>query len=241
MSKVLILAPQGFGKTTSIGQEEGLGILGLSPKETFIISGTTKPLSFKNSSRDYKVCDPQLGPPTVENGNRYITNDGYEVSKVVGYVTSNRKDIKNIVLDDSNYWMQDYFMANSLKKGYDTFKVIGDFMGKIFASMEAAPSINFFMMAHPEEYTDNAIGGMSYRFKTVGKMVQDYITPEGKFEIVLYGKQSYDAANRKVVKQFVTNFDGQFPAKSPYGMFDLYIPNDLGFVKKTIEEYYGIG
>lgn len=38
--------------------------------------------------------------------------------------------------------------------------------------------------------------------------------------------------------QFITNNDGQFPAKSPIGMFkDLYIQNDLGVVSNLINEY----
>lgn len=39
-------------------------------------------------------------------------------------------------------------------------------------------------------------------------------------------------------KQYVTNFDGQYPAKSPSKMFSsLYIPNDLGFVVAAINAY----
>lgn len=45
--------------------------------------------------------------------------------------------------------------------------------------------------------------------------------------------------DKKVLKQFVTNYDGQFPAKSPVGMFEeTYIPNDLGYVISKVEEYY---
>lgn len=45
---------------------------------------------------------------------------------------------------------------------------------------------------------------------------------------------------KKILKKyFVTNFDGQYPAKSPYGMFpDIYISNDLGYVVEKINEYY---
>jgi hypothetical protein len=70
-------------------------------------------------------------------------------------------------------------------------------------------------------------------------MVDAYITPEGKFEIVLYGKTSFDEKNKRSIRQFVTNDDGVYPAKSPIGMFEeLYIPNDLGFVTEKVEEYY---
>ena len=68
---------------------------------------------------------------------------------------------------------------------------------------------------------------------------QDYITPEGKFEVVLFLNQTYDDQEKKVNKFFVTNYDGEYPAKSPVGMFqNMYIPNDLGFVVKRVHEYY---
>ena len=35
------------------------------------------------------------------------------------------------------------------------------------------------------------------------------------------------------------NDDGVYPAKSPVGMFPLYIPNDLGQVVTLAQEYYG--
>jgi hypothetical protein len=135
--------------------------------------------------------------------------------------------------------MQDYYMSNALKKGYDVFKEIGSFMNAIFSVMESSYTVNFFMMAHYEEYKDSNEDTISYRFKTVGKMTRDFITPEGKFDVLLFGKQFYDEQNKKVIKNFVTNFDGRFPAKSPVGMFnELYIPNDLGYVEKAVKAYY---
>jgi len=65
-----------------------------------------------------------------------------------------------------------------------------------------------------------------------------YITPEGKFEVVLYGKSSFDAKDKKSLREFVTNDDGVYPAKSRVGMFPLYIPNDLGLVVEKAQEYY---
>ena len=50
---------------------------------------------------------------------------------------------------------------------------------------------------------------------------------------------SWDDTAKCAVRQFVTNNDGEYPAKSPVGMFEsLYIPNDLGIVAKKMQEYY---
>ena len=72
---------------------------------------------------------------------------------------------------------------------------------------------------------------------TVGKMVNDYLTLEGLFSVILYTNVSKGADN-KIQYQFVTNNDGKYPAKSPVGMFsETYIPNDLGYVSQLIDSY----
>jgi hypothetical protein len=236
MSKILILAQSGFGKSTSIGSVPEFNIKGLNPSETFVISVTNKPLPFAKSNSLYKICDVN-GPPV--NGNRVISNNPDIICKVLSYVSLKREGIKNIIIDDSNYIMQDYYMRNSLKKGYDVFKEIGKFMSDIFESMETNPSMDYYVFAHYEEFKDSNSDTISYRYKTVGNMVNNYLTPEGKFEIVLYGKQTYDESTKASKKVFVTNYDGQYPAKTPIGMFkDLYIPNDLRLVSDAIENYY---
>ena len=112
-------------------------------------------------------------------------------------------------------------------------------MGLIFDAINNIPEDkNIICLAHYEEYKDKNGDSISYRYKSTGNMVDQYITPEGKFEIVLYGKSSFDEKEKKSIREFVTNDDGVYPAKSPIGMFDLYIPNDLGLVVDKITEYY---
>ena len=68
----------------------------------------------------------------------------------------------------------------------------------------------------------------------------EYVTPEGKFDVTLVGRSRFDAGQKKIVKEFITNED-EFTSspKSPYGMFpELYIPNDLGLVVAKVNEYY---
>ena len=138
-----------------------------------------------------------------------------------------------------NYISQDYYMKNALKGGWDVPKVIGYNMGLIFEAMNKIPDDkNIFIFAHYEEYKDKNGDSISYRYKSTGNMVDTYILPEGKFEVVLFGRSRFDESQKKSIREFVTNDDGQFPAKSPYGMFpDLYIPNDLHVVFTLGEQY----
>ena len=233
MSKVLILAKSGFGKSTSIGEIPELGLKGLDPKTTYLISCVNKPLPFRGANKKFVVTAPNN--PT--GGNRVITNDAEVVAKIINMLA--KSPYKNIVLDDMNYMAQDYYMKNALKGGWDTPKKIGYNTGLVFDAINAVPEDkNIICLAHYEEYKDKNGDSISYKYKSTGNMVDSYITPEGKFEIVLYGKSSYDEKEKKSIREFVTNDDGVYPAKSPIGMFDLYIPNDLGLVVDKIAEYY---
>ena len=233
MSKILVLAKSGFGKSTSIGEIPELGLKGLDPKTTYLISCVNKPLPFRGANKKFVVTTPNN--PT--GGNRVITNDAEIVAKIINMLA--KYPYKNIVLDDMNYMAQDYYMKNALKGGWDTPKKIGYNTGLVFDAINAVPEDkNIICLAHYEEYKDKNGDSISYKYKSTGNMVDSYITPEGKFEIVLYGKSSFDEKEKKSIREFVTNDDGVYPAKSPIGMFDLYIPNDLGLVVDKIAEYY---
>lgn len=235
MSRILVLAKSGFGKTFSIGQIPELNHVGLNPKDTYIISVTSKPLTFPKSRELYKVA--QKGK--VNTGNRYISNNPEEIATLLEQLL--QSPYKNIVVDDFNYLMQDYYMDNALKGGWDTPKKIGYFMGKIFSAIEkyGDSDKNIIILAHSEEVPQQD-GRIYLKMKTTGKMVDEYVTPEGKFDVTLVGRSRFDTSQKKIIKEFITNEDEFISSpKSPYGMFDgLYIPNDLGLVVSKIEEYY---
>lgn len=115
-------------------------------------------------------------------------------------------------------------------------------MGKIFTALEAldAAGKNIFILAHGES-SPGADGRIYMKFKATGKMVDEYLTVEGKVDVTLIGISRYDATAKKVVKEYLTNENEQYSsAKSPIGMFDtLFIPNDLGLVAQKLEKYYG--
>lgn len=236
MSKILILARSGFGKSTSIGRIPELGIKGLNPQETFLISAVNKPLPFRGSSKQYVITQPTK--EDLSKGNRVVTNDAPTIAKLINRLI--KSPFKNIIFDDSNYPSQDYFMKNALKGGWDTPKVIGYNMGLIFDAINNIPEDkNFIMMAHFDAYKDKGADSMVLKYKSTGNMVDEYIVPEGKFETVLFGKTKYEESTKTSIREFVTNDDGFYPAKSPIGMFDeLYIPNDLGYIVDKVKEYY---
>lgn len=256
MAKILILAKSGFGKTTSYCGREKLGIKGLDPKETYVIQciGRSVPNPhFKLVDGQIEVAD--VGKPTqkLRNANILGTGNRVQVDGLTGLdrfaaiaeVVKMLKNspYKNIVIDDFNYLAQDFYMANAMKGGWDTPKQIGYGMGLVFDSFRSFPeNKNIICCAHYEEYKDKNGDSISYKFKSTGKMVDEYITPEGKFDIIMFGKVGYDSENKKPIKHFVKEFDGEYPAKDSLGALDSLpdeLPNDLSIVTDKLKEVYG--
>lgn len=117
MPKILVLAKSGFGKTTSIGTIEPLGIKGLNPKETYIISCTSKPLPFPGSNSKYPITKLEKNPDSLKTGQRVVTSNPKQIQFALECLV--KSPYKNIVWDDANYVMQDWYMDNALATGWD--------------------------------------------------------------------------------------------------------------------------
>lgn len=242
MAKILILAKSGFGKTTSYCGREKVGIKGLNPKETYVIQCIGRAVP----NPEYKLV-ASTAIKDLATGNRIQVDDitGIDRFKLVADIVNalKKSPYKNIIIDDFNYLAQDFYMANAMKGGWDTPKQIGYGMGLIFDAFKGFPEDkNLICCAHYEEFKDKNGDSISYKFKTTGKMVDDYITPEGKFDIIMFGVQSYDSETKKPIKQFVKEFDGEYPAKDSIGALDNlpdYIPNDLSIVVEELRKRYG--
>ena len=226
MSAIAIVGKSGTGKSTSYGEFPELKIQGLKPEETCVINVCGKDLPFKGWKNKYKG-------KISEGGNYLETSSADIISKSITYVSESRKEIKNIVIDDGQFIMSFEFMRRAKESGYGKFSDIGVNIAKVLqASRDTRNDLKVYYLWHPER--DMEVG---LKMLTVGKMVNDYLTLEGLFTVILYTKVEKDE-NNKIMYSFVTNNDGEYPSKSPIGMFkDLYIPNDLGIVSKTIDEY----
>lgn len=218
---VAIVGHSGTGKSTSIGKNDALGIKGLDPKETLLINVANKPLPFRGWKKLYNA----------ENRNYLQTDDPEKIVKAINQA-DRTESIKNIVLDDGQYIMAFDFMRRANETGYGKFAKMGVNMGKIVeASKNTRDDLKVYFLWHPE------VTGDSLKMKTVGNMVDQYLTLEGLFTIQLYTKVEIGNDN-KPHYHFITNNDGEYPAKSPFGMFEtLTIPNDLGLVSELIDAY----
>ena len=219
---VLVLAPPGSGKSTSIRN--------LNPKETFIINCIGKSLPWKGWKKQYTLFSRDN--PT---GNMFCSTVSEEIIKVLNYINTSRPEIKNIVLDDVQYIMSFEFMTRAKEKGFDKFTEIGQkFFNVIRLAQALREDVNVIFLSHSEELMNN--GYSTTKMKTIGKVLDDKITPEGLFTVVLMATAR--KINKSIEYKFVTQNDGSSVAKSPMGMFDdLEIDNDLATVIKAIRDY----
>lgn len=222
MSAICIAGESSTGKTSAMGNIPEIGIKGLPPEKTVYINPANKDLPFRGWKKQYTG--------KINEGGNYLQSEKASViASAIDYIDKKRDDIEYIVVDDFQYVMAFEFMARAKEVGYQKFSDIGVNASKILASAKNTSKTVFFMW-HPE-LDDRS----QFKLKTVGKMLDNYFNPQGLFTIVLFS--ATEKENDEVKYKFVTNNDGTFPAKSPVGMFDMYIPNDLGYVVNKMEEY----
>lgn len=153
--------------------------------------------------------------------------DGATYSKIIKGL-SNPK-LKRYVIDDSQYLMAFAMFDRAKETGYTKFTDVAlDFRNLIDFVINKTPADVIVYFLHHIEVTEDG----RIKAKTSGKMLDNQLTVEGLFSIVLLADT--DGINYK----FITQSDGCTTAKSPMGMFEKEIDNDLKFVDTKIREYW---
>lgn len=207
----LILGNSGSGKSTSLRN--------LDPEKTLLIQCLRKPLPFR--AEGWKVRKDKTG------GNIFQSDDPASIEKAMRL-----SEHEIVVIDDYQAVMVNQLLSRTGETGYKKFEDIGKAAWDIFnAAGQLADHRRVYILAHTQ--TDE-FGNV--RMKTVGKMVDSTLVPEGYFTIVLRTQVTNG------VYQFSTQTNGQDCCKSPIGMFpDTLIDNDLAEIDRMVCEFYGVG
>ena len=224
MSEIIAVVGQtGTGKSTSIES--------LNPKETVIINVIGKPLPFRGWKQKYV-------PMTKEGGNFYVNTDSAKIVTVLKMVSDSRPEVKTIVIDDFQYLMSSEFMNRSTEQGWHKFTDIGRHAWDVIQSAKSLrEDLKVFILSHDEVMPDTY--PPKRKIKTIGKMLDEKVTLEGLFTVVLFTDVSKDQDKGGLQYKFITQNDGTTTSKSPKGMFsEITIPNDLALVIKAIDSYY---
>lgn len=188
------------------GSGKSTSMRNLDPKEVGIFNVAGKPLPFRAKL------------PKVDNATYATIYQGLKEPK-----------LKTYVIDDSQYLMAFESFDHAKETGYGKFTNMAlNFRNLIHYVVTQIPDDVIVYFLHHTELSEDG----KLKAKTLGKMLDNQLTVEGLFSIVLLcqveGSEHF----------FITNSDGSNPAKSPMEMFEMKIDNDLKFVDATIREYY---
>lgn len=190
------------------GSGKSASMRNFDPSEVGVFNVASKPLPFRRKLK-------------VVNGATY---------KLIAKGLS-KPSMKAYVIDDSQYLLAFEYFDKAKETGYEKFTNIAlNFRNLIkFVVEQTPPDCIVYFLHHVEE-----TGTGKLKAKTIGKMLDEKLTVEGLFSIVLIchtdGKQHV----------FLTQSDGFTTAKSPMEMFQMEIDNDLKMVDTIIREYYDL-
>lgn len=210
---VLVLGRSGSGKTYSLKN--------FQPEEVGIISVEKGRLPFRSELKTVKI-------PRFENSKDVNSPAQANVAKYSWIMQVIKKaKTKALVIDDSQYLLVNEMFDRANEKGYDKFTNMAANFRNLIHFVNDLPEDDkiVYFLHHSESDTDGR-----EKCKTIGKMLDEKLTVEGCFDIVLYCQDH----------KFFTQSNGQSTAKTPEDMFELEIPNDLKAVDMAIREYYGM-
>jgi len=173
-----------------------------------IINVYGKPLPFKSSLKTVNIDDCQ------------------KIMELLGKAAA-----EVIVIDDFQGLLVTQFMNRAKENGYAKFTDMAKGYYDVIRAVEKLPpEKRVYFLSHIERDQDG-----NEKVKTLGKLLDEKITVEGLFTVVL------KTAVMNKGYFFQTHNSGSDTVKSPMGMFQAdLIPNDLAKVDRVICEYYGI-
>ena len=206
---IMILGKSGSGKSASLRN--------FTANDVGVINVAGKPLPFRSNIKPFNVSKEAK----AKNKSRY------DMVKAVLL----KAKVKSIVIDDSQYLLAFDSFDKAKDVGYGKFTDMALNFEKLieFCINDLQDDKIVYFLHHCETTEFGEV-----KAKTIGKMLDNQLTVEGLFSIVLLC--TTDGQTHK----FITQSDGTTTAKSPMDMFDLEIDNDLKMVDDTIREYYNL-
>ena len=191
-------------------------------------SGTGKSTSLRNFRPEDVAVINVSGKPLPFRGamKTYNTDDYMKIDAAI-----HKTDRRSIIIDDATYLMTGEFMRTAKVTGYQKFTDMALNYYTLVRECAALPDDRIvYFLGHSETDAEGR-----EKFKTIGKLLDEKITLEGMYTIVL------KTAVQDGKYLFATHNNGQDTVKTPMGMFsEDYIDNDLATVDEVIREYYGM-
>ena len=192
-------------------------------------SGSGKSAALRNFEAD-EVGIFNVASKPLPFRKKLKTANGVSYSTIMKTLSAPK--LKTYIIDDSQYLLAFEFFDRAKETGYQKFTDIAlNFRNLIqFVITRTPDDVIVYFLHHVERSDDGHI-----KAKTIGRMLDEKLTVEGLFSIVLMaqtdGKDHW----------FLTQNDGYSTVKAPMEMFaDAKVDNDLKMVDRTIRDYYGM-
>ena len=237
---VLIAGASGTGKSDST---RGL-------TDTIWINAASKRLPFKHKLKTISIFKPddlkaltdaqvlaKVKSELTSDINILNTDDPQVINVAVQYISDNFPNIKRIILDDWQYVSASSVMKKVHSKGYDKWSIFAKEIWDMAKLPEKVrDDLIIYYLTHTEEYTDSD-GVRHLKAKTVGKLVDNLITLEGMFSIVVYA--GVEKTKEKGIQYlFYTKSEGNDTCKTPRDMFpEEKMENNLSLIDECIRNF----
>lgn len=219
---ILVVGSSGTGKSRSI--------INLPPENTIIFNPEGKALPFQDAAKfKNRKLSGFIDTATIDKWFKIAKND---------------PTIKYIVYDSFTEYLQLLMVeARKMHKGYEIFNYYNAMIGAFLRDLRQIKDKIVILTAIDELVRVEQDSGALIPARQCwveGKVWASQI--ESKFSIVLFTNVKVDNSKKppEAAYQFMTKKDGITSAKSPEGLFDFYIPNDLKQVVDKVEKYFGI-
>ena len=193
------------------GSGKSTSLRTFEPDEVGIFNVASKPLPFRKKLNVFNGARYQHILDSLKKGN-----------------------FKRYVIDDSQYLMSFELFDRVQERGYEKFTEMAVAFRNLlqFIITNTSHDCIVYLLHHVDQ--DSNTGKV--KAKTVGKMLDDKLTIEGLFSVVLLAR-----ADGQGGYSFDTQTNGMNPCKSPMEMFEQReIDNDLKLVDIKIREYWGL-
>lgn len=190
-------------------------------------SGSGKSTGMRNLDKKSTAIFNVAGKPLPFRGKFDMMCTVSDVEDIISILKRNTTNL--YVIDDSQYLMSFKLIDKWQENGYAKYTEIARDFKRLIDTIitNTSPDTIVYFLHHTETMDDGKI-----KAKTCGKMIDNWLTLEGLFSIVIM------AVATESKHLFITQSDGMNTCKSPIGMLDDPMENDIALVDKSIREYY---
>lgn len=232
MSKVLVLAPTGFGKTFSLRN--------LNPDRTGIINIDKKELPLRKWRTNYVTERDSSGKILIPASNYIETSKPAGVKAILEqWEVSTR--IETIAIDTITHLITADYIVNTIGKDYKAYQTLGKTFYDIIELIRDSKK-DIVVFAHSTTQFNDSGDKVTDMQVLGGKMIQSLV-PASYFTTVLMGEVHRKDGKAEYV--FRTQSLGNDPAKSPAyeedgitkTALEMYEPNDMQRIFEKLKSF----